>query len=402
MLTEAILLGDFYLEDRMAKRTRKLFKKKGSKNWICQFQWRDKSGKMLNYTKSLGTPDKELAWTRYDEIASKIIDLKSGMQFTWSWERQSRNTKVKIRTVQDAFDKYLKYQESSALKPDTIIGTRLAYDRLIESGCASASLPVRALSGIELEDFKGYWTGRHAPNTINQTLNKIKAFLNYCVDKGWISKYKKVQSSLKAKPVSYFTDDEFRMVMENLADDELRRAILFYRETGCRKREPFIARRVGNTLIIPPMKKNPIERRVQLSDVMCRVHDEMMETFNKRMEYCKSEKQAWDWYYYKLKEACKKAELPNKTLHDLRDTYIVRLWAMTGDIHLVSTIVGHSDIKQTIEYARFTPNELLVHFPSLDKWLKPRLKVANSFMNGRLLDGSEYDSLRFIEGEEAL
>ena len=117
------------------------------------------------------------------------------------------------------------------------------------------------------------------------------------------------------------------------------------------------------------------------------------------MEYCKSEKQAWDWYYYKLKEACKKAELPNKTLHYLRDTYIVRLWAMTGDIHLVSTIVGHSDIKQTIEYARFTPNELLVHFPSLRKYLEPRLKVAESLMIGSELIGSSYESLLFIEGE---
>ena len=55
----------------MAKRTRKLFKKKGSNNWICQFQWRDESGKMSGYTKSLGTPDKEIAWQRYDEILAK-------------------------------------------------------------------------------------------------------------------------------------------------------------------------------------------------------------------------------------------------------------------------------------------------------------------------------------------
>ncbi len=52
-----------------------------------------------------------------------------------------------------------------------------------------------------------------------------------------------------------------------------------------------------------------------------------------------------------------------------------------------------------MEYARFTPNELLVHFPSLKKYLEPRLKVAESLMDGRFLDGSGYDSLRFIEGE---
>ena len=137
--------------------------------------------------------------------------------------------------------------------------------------------------------------------------------------------------------------------MDALESDELRRAVLFYRETGCRKREPFISRRVGNTLIIPPMKKNPKERRVQLSDVMCKVHDEMVDRFNKRMLKCKSKKAGWDWYYIKLKQACKVVGIDHKTLHDLRDTFIIRLWAITGDIHMVSTKVGHTDIKQTVE-----------------------------------------------------
>ena len=383
----------------MAKKTRKLYKKKGSNNWLCQLCWRNKNGKFVNYSKSLGTPDKELAWTRYDEIDDRLDDLKTGIRFKWSWERHSSRAKVQIQTVQDAFDKYLQYQESNGLKPDTILGTKDAYRRLMESKCASPSLAVKSLSGIDLEEFKKYWRGKHSPNTISQSLNKIKAFLNYCVDKRWMSNYKSVQSPLKAKPISYFTDAEFKSVMDAMESDELRRAMLFYRETGCRKREPFISRRVGNTLIIPPMKKNPQERRVPLSDIMCKVHDEMMDRFNKRMLKCKSEKAGWDWYYIKLKQSCKVVGIDRKTLHDLRDTYIIRLWAMTGDIHMVSTKVGHTDIKQTVEYARFLPDELLAHFPSLEKWLKPRLEVANSLMDGRLLDGSEYKSLMVTDGE---
>ena len=147
------------------------------------------------------------------------------------------------------------------------------------------------------------------------------------------------------------------------------------------------------------MKKNPVERRVQLSDVMCKVHDEMVDRFNERMLKCKSEKAGWDWYYIKLKQACKVVGVDHKTLHDLRDTFIIRLWAITGDIHMVSTKVGHTDIKQTVEYARFLPDELLVHFPSLEKWLKPRLEVANSLMEGRILEGSEYKSLMVTDGE---
>ena len=385
----------------MANKQRKLFKQK-SNNWKCRIRYRNADGKLDGTMVSLGTSDKELAWRRYREVESKIEDIKNGMRFTWSWQRQSRFTEVKVQTVQDAFDKYIKYQESNGMKPDTVESSRLIYNRMMKSGCASPSLPIKSLKGIDLESFKEYWTGKHAPNTINQGLNKIKAFLNYCVSKKWMGQYEKVSSTLKPKPISYFTDEEFKLVMESLADDELRRAVLFYRETGCRKREPFIARRVGNTLIIPPMKKNPIERRVQLSDAMCQVHDEMMARFNKRMEYCKNEKQAWDWYYYKLKSACKKVGIGQKTLHDLRDTYIVRLWGMTGDIHLVSTIVGHSDIKQTIEYARFTPNELLVHFPSLKKWLKPRLEVANSLHIDTQMIDTYWDLLQVTEGKRAI
>ena len=385
----------------MAKKQRKLFKKGSSKNWFTRPQWRNKDGSKGSRQVSLGTPDKEMAWQRYREIEAKVDDLKNGMTFKWSWERHSKHTEVKVQTVQDAFDKYLKAQEINGLKPETILGTKDAYRRLIESKCASPSLPIKSLKGINLEDFKAYWLGKHSPNTISQGLNKIKAFLNYCVDKRWMSNYKTVSSPLKAKAISYFTDDEFKVVMENLESDELRRAVLFYRETGCRKREPFISRRVGNTLIIPPMKGNPQERRVQLSDVMCQVHDEMMDRFNQRMLKCKSNKAGWDWWYIKLKQACKQVGLDQKTLHDLRDTFIIRLWAVTGDIHYVSQVVGHTDIKQTVEYARFTPPELLVHFPSLKKWLKPRIIKANSLMEHTKMEHTYGDLLQVTDGKWA-
>jgi len=147
------------------------------------------------------------------------------------------------------------------------------------------------------------------------------------------------------------------------------------------------------------MKKNKYERRVQLSNALCLIHDEMMVRFNQRKEIVKTDKANWDWWYLGLKKACKKVGIANKTLHDLRDTYIVRHWAITGDIHLVSQSIGHSDISQTVDYARFRPDELLVHFPSLKEYLEPRLKVADSLMKGTLLKGSYYDSLLFIEGE---
>ena len=382
----------------MAKKTRQLFKQGRSNNWTTQIAYCDSDGKKITYKKSLGTSDKQEAWRRYEEIKSKFDDLKEGLRFTWSWEIKSKSTEIKVQTVQDAFDKYILYQEANGLKSETILGTKDAYRRMVISKCVPPNMAIKQLKTINLEEFKTYWTGKHSPNTINQGLNKFKAFLNYCVSKKWMLNYQNVSSTLHAKPVSYFTDDEFKALMDALETDELKRAVLFYHQTGCRKSESFIAKRVGSTLIIPPMKKNPEERRVQLNEVLCKIHDEMMARFNKRKEFVKSDKANWDWWYLGLKKACKQIGLDQRTLHDLRDTYIIRLWAVTGDIHLVSRIVGHSDIKQTIEYARFTPHELLVHFPSLNEYLKPRLKMANSLMDATEIDATYKNILEVTDG----
>ena len=146
-------------------------------------------------------------------------------------------------------------------------------------------------------------------------------------------------------------------------------------------------------------KKSKVERRIVLSPVLAQIHDEMMERFNERKIFVKSDKANWDWWYLGLKKACKQIGLDQKTIHDLRDTYIVRAWAITGDLYAVSKNIGHSNIMQTAEYANYEPQELLEHFPTLKKFLQPRIKVADSLMDGRFLDGSIYDSLRITEGK---
>ena len=209
----------------MATKQRKLFKQSGSKNWHSQFGYISKNGSRKTYKKSLGTSDKQEAWRRYDEINAKLDDIKDGMRFTWSWERQSKTSQVKIHTVQDAFDKYIMYQELCGLKEGTILGTKDAYRRMVISKCVTPNLPVKALKNIDLEEFKTYWLGKHAPNTINQTLNKFKAFLNYCVKKRWMAQFENVTSTLRAKPISYSTEPDFKEVINALETDELKRAI---------------------------------------------------------------------------------------------------------------------------------------------------------------------------------
>ena len=66
--------------------------------------------------------------------------------------------------------------------------------------------------------------------------------------------------------------------------------------------------------------------------------------------------------------------LDNYIFHNLRDTYAVRRWALTGDIKLVSKQLGHKSISMTEKYAQFNLRRLKKDFPTLREYIEPRLK----------------------------
>ena len=52
-------------------------------------------------------------------------------------------------------------------------------------------------------------------------------------------------------------------------------------------------------------------------------------------------------YGKQFKKACRHLGIKGKTLHSLRHTYVVRRWAITGDIKMVSQEIGHSSFAQS-------------------------------------------------------
>ena len=69
------------------------------------------------------------------------------------------------------------------------------------------------------------------------------------------------------------------------------------------------------------------------------------------------------------------------------DTYAVRRWAETGDIHLISKEIGHTNLKVTQKYAEFNLRRLRVDFPSMKEIIDNRLTKRAS-NNGMLELGS--------------
>ena len=70
-------------------------------------------------------------------------------------------------------------------------------------------------------------------------------------------------------------------------------------------------------------------------------------------------------YGKEFKKACRYLGIKGKTLHNLRDTYAVRRWAITGDMKMVSEEIGHSSVVMTEHYTRFNLRKLMDDFPSL-------------------------------------
>ena len=78
-------------------------------------------------------------------------------------------------------------------------------------------------------------------------------------------------------------------------------------------------------------------------------------------------------YGKEFKKACRAVGVKGKTLHNLRDTYAVRRWAITGDIKMVSDEIGHSSVVMTEKYAKCNLRRLEDDFPSLADRIALRL-----------------------------
>jgi integrase len=78
-------------------------------------------------------------------------------------------------------------------------------------------------------------------------------------------------------------------------------------------------------------------------------------------------------YGKEFKKACRSVGIKGKTLHNLRDTYAVRRWAITGDIKMVSDEIGHSSVVITEKYAKCKLPRLQDDFPSLRERIALRL-----------------------------
>ena len=352
--------------------------------WYSRVLWYNSTGKQKEKQIPLRTKSKTTAHKRNSIVEKYEEDIKDGLNFDYPWIKDGGKTTIKERSIGETLEEYYAVRNIEGIRKSTIDRTQVAFISLYTMMSSSTSLNIFNEDFIERYKRHCRESLNHKPNTININLSKIRAFLNWCHRKKYIKDVPYINMvRVEQSEIDYFSDDMVLQIMECYGiNDHYKRAFLFYLDTGCRLFEPFNGYIKGNTLVIPPNEaKTHRKRTVHLTSITLAIIQEMCE----RVDNCIGNKKfAIKNYSRVFKKACRTVGLRDSYhFHNLRDTYAVRRWAVTGDIHLVSKEIGHKSVTTTEKYADFDLETLLLDFPSLRKWIAPRLEkptIDKSFL----------------------
>ena len=361
--------------------------------YYARIQWRDSSQSLKEKQIPLKTHLKSEALVRKAEVERYEDDIKKGEDYTveFAWLNDDGKTKISRRTVQEAIDEYHVVKDIRNQRKSTIERSKCGLKTL--TNVVGKSRPVSTLNDDDIEDW-GKWCNSkgHSPNTQACNRAKIVAFLNHCYRKRWIRNevyFPTIENT--QKEIKYVNEFVFRDIMAlDTVAPHFKRAFFFYLSTGCRRSEPFSGEVLDNHLKIKcETAKSKTTRYVKLTPVMRATVLEMRARCDNQIAKYGYKQRSIEMRYSKeFKKACRAVGVEDLHLHNLRNSYIVIRWAVTGDIMAVSEEVGHANINQSMEYAKIPPIVIAEEFPIYKKIIVERLKhkeSSNTF--NKMLEG---------------
>ena len=355
--------------------------KKRRGNYYSRVQWYDEYGSKKEKQIPLKTDKKSDAVMRNHEV-EKVEDLiKQGENWEFGWMQDGGKPKLIRLSVEDAIEKFYAVKRLDNLKPRTFEAYEQGLNAFMKA--VGRAYPIENVGHSEINIFKAWSKKRHSPVTTNLCLQKIKSFFIYCYDMGYIKKQIKIDMlKVNEKPPMYLTETNMlKLFSSDMIDMHYRKAFYFYAMTGCRLMEAFNGYVSGNWLIIDAdASKSGVEREVQLDKttlpILLEMRDRVEKETGKSGSGSMNHSRTWQIKKYsKQFKACAELEgFGRHKFHNLRDTYAVRRWAITGDIHLVSKELGHASVTITEKYTKFKLRRLIDDFTSIAPQIKMRLK----------------------------
>ena len=343
-------------------------------------RWYNELNKRVVKYIPLKTDKKSVAVVRNNEV-EKVQDLISqGENWEFGWMAEGGRPKLIRKSIEQAFEEYLSVKKIEGIRHKTIDLYQLALSSLMNR--IGYTVSIELITDSHINEWKDWSRKNHAPNTTNIYLSKMRTFFKFCYKKKYIKNELDIEM-VKAdrKPPMYLSETKLGQLFKtDMVDEHFRKAFLFYAMTGCRLKEPFEGVINGDWLIITPdVSKSHKTREVELNQVTKSILLEMRMRYDNTIG--KSGHGSWsashdgiiDTYSKEFKKAVKGLGFGEHKFHNLRDTYAVRRWVETGDIHLVSKEIGHSSVTMTEKYADFNLRRLGVDFPSLNDIIQARI-----------------------------
>ena len=370
--------------------------KKRRGKYYSRVLWYNDLGRQVEKQIPLKTDKKSEAVIRNHEV-EKVEDLiRTGENWSFGWMREGGKKKPIRRSIAESVDDYIAVKRIDGVRPKTIALNELALNSLMNR--IGYKVPIELITDSHINEWKEWSRSHHSPTTTNIYLAKIKTFFKFCYKKKYIRQELDIDMVMvDKKPPMYLSETKLgKLFRTDMVDEHFRKAFLFYAMTGCRLAEPFEGTLSGDWLIITPdVAKSHTTREVQLNQATKSILLEMLKRYDERIgqpmhgTYKNSHKGIIDTYSKEFKKCVKALGFSEHKFHNLRDTYAVRRWIETGDIHLVSKEIGHSSVTMTQKYADFNLRRLSVDFPSLNNIIESR--VNKTISNDSLLAlGSNY------------
>jgi len=366
--------------------------------WYSRILWYNEVGKQKERQVPLRTDDKTEAHKRNWEVTRYQKDITQGLNFEFGWLKDGGKTKVKEVSLNEEVERWIERRKKQPdIRKSTIKINQNGVNHLYQ--CLTKSIPLKSVTTVHMDYFRDYLIDKGLSNTtINIHLRTAKSFFRYCWKRGLVVRLPMIEmvNVAETEPI-YITDDEFHAILNEVGVDSFYgKVFFFYRETGVRLREPFIATLDGEWLDIPNTSKGKRPRSIELNDFLIEVYKEL----RKWADTCGLiEGNRGRHLSKKFKKCIRKCGIDeSKHFHSLRHTYAVRQRVMGVPLATIQAHMGHRSITTTEIYAKIELKKLRSHFPTLttgytDDEIESEKVSKTSTMDTNSMDTNHYIGL---------
>ena len=340
--------------------------KKRRSKWYARIRiWDNNIRKEREIQIPLNTKSRVAALERLSFINQYESDLRNGLSFTFPWESTGGQLNLKRFTINDAINEWMERRLKIGVRASTLEINQNGLDHFTDA--VGGSCPLEAVTVKKIDAFVDYLQFKGlSVSSINMHLRTVKAMLRYYWKRERLDRVPLIEQLKQEEnnPI-YITDNEFQSIMElDWLDQFYKRVFYFYRETGCRIREPFISKLDGNWLDIPNLSKGKKPRNLELAASVKKIFTELSAWIGSG--YGSTLVDPADHISKKFKQALRSIGADeSKRFHSLRHTFAVRRIVEKVPIFKIQKMMGHSSIATTEGYLKLDLKRLERDFPTI-------------------------------------